>query len=156
MRVSVESATTHAQYDEGKRIFLAYATFLALDLEFQGFSKEMATLQEIYGAPKGCLLLAKKGQEYIGAVGLREYVPGVAEMKRMFVFPEHQGIGAGNLLVEFLIEKAKELGYRSIKLDSIKALDKAHALYRKFGFREIEPYRHNPHPDAIFMERVVP
>lgn len=155
MRVSVEPATTHAEYEAGKEIFMAYAMFLGLDLEFQGFSKEMATLQEMYGAPKGCLLLAKRGQEYIGAVGLREHAPGVAEMKRMFVLPEHQGIGAGNLLVELFIAKAKELGYFSIKLDSIRVLGKAYALYRKFGFKETEPYRYNPHPEAIFMERSV-
>jgi GNAT superfamily N-acetyltransferase len=126
-----------------------------LDLEFQGFSQEMETLPDMYGAPKGCLLLAKQGQHYIGAVGLREHEPGVAEMKRMFVLTEYQGVGAGYVLIEAFIAKAKELGYRSIKLDSIKPLAKALALYRKLGFIEIEPYRYNPHPEAIFMELIL-
>lgn len=44
------------------------------------------------------------------------------------------------------------MGYHSVLLDSIPELDKALKLYRNIGFRELEPYRHNPHPDAVFME----
>lgn len=152
MPLTIETATTPAQYAAGKAIFTAYAGFLGMDLEFQGFAKEMATLDVMYGPPTGCLLLAKLGDEYIGAVGLREHEPDVAEMKRMFVLTRQQGTGAGKALMDAFIDKAKELGYRSIKLDSIKSLDKALMLYRKYGFREIGPYRYNPHPEAVFME----
>lgn len=152
MPVQIEIATNSSQYEIAKGVFIAYARFLDVDLGFQGFSQEMRMLPEMYGSPNGCLLLAKKDQEYIGAVGLREYEPNVAEMKRMFVYQEHQGIGAGNALIEAFINEAKALGYHSIKLDSLGVLDKALGLYRKYGFTEIEPYRHNPYADAIFME----
>ncbi len=152
MQVSIEPATTAAQYQAGAEIFKAYARFLGFDLEFQGFTKELATLQDMYGPPNGCLLLAKEGACPIGAVGLREFAPGVAEMKRMFVLERHQGKGAGKQLMESFLAKARELGYRSIKLDSIRTLDKALGLYRQFGFVEIEPYRYNPHPEAVYME----
>lgn len=155
MQVSVEIANSPAQYEEGKRIFTEYAKFLGVNLEFQGFAQEMASLPLMYGPPAGCLLLVKKCSSYIGAVGLRELEPGIAEMKRMYVMPEHQGGGAGKALIEAFITHAKELGYRSIKLDSVESLGKALALYRKFGFVNTAPYRYNPFPDAVFMERPV-
>ena len=155
MQVSIEIAESSEQYEAGKRIFTEYAKFLGVDLEFQGFAEEMASLSTMYGHPAGCLLLARREGQYIGAVGLRELEPGIAEMKRMFVFPEHHGSGAGMALIEAFIAKAKELGYLSIKLDSVRSLGKALALYRKFGFVETEPYRYNPFPDAVFMERPV-
>jgi len=155
MQISVEIAKSQTQYEEGKRLFNEYAKFLGVDLEFQGFAQEMASLPIMYGPPAGCLLLARKGGSYIGVVGLRELAPGIAEMKRMYVLPEHQGSGAGKAMIEAFIAQAKELGYRSIKLDSVESLGKALALYRKFGFVETDPYRYNPFPDSVFMERPV-
>jgi GNAT superfamily N-acetyltransferase len=156
MTVHVECAATEGQYELGKRIFDAYSKHLGLDLEFQGFSEEMASLQAMYGPPRGCLLLARRGGDYIGAVGLRELEPETAEMKRMFVFPEHQGSGAGRALVEAFIARATELGYRRIRLDSLRSLETALALYRRYGFVETGPYRYNPFPDAVYLERRLP
>lgn len=155
MAVTVEIAETPAEYEIGRFIFAEYAAFLGVDLEFQGFSEEMEALQSMYGPPTGSLLLARKGDLYIGAVGLRELEPGIAEMKRLFVLPEHQGSGAGVALMEVFMARAAQLGYRLVRLDSLRSLDKALALYRKFGFIEIDPYRFNPFPDAVFMERCV-
>jgi putative acetyltransferase len=153
MNISIEIAASPAQFEAGREIFTQYAGFLNLDLSFQGFTEEMASLSAVYGPPAGCLLLAQTvGGKCVGAVGLRKLETGVAEIKRMFVLPEYQGIGVGNALMEAFIPKAKELGYNSIKLDSIRSLDKALTLYRKFGFVEIESYRYNPFPDAVFME----
>lgn len=152
MQVGIELAASAEQYAAGKNLFRAYAEFLGLDLEFQGFSAELDGLREMYGPPRGCLLLAKLGPDYVGAVGLREFAPGFAEMKRLFVLPQHQGLGVGIALIEAFIAQARRLDYRAIWLDSIRPLDKALNLYRKFGFLEIEAYRHNPHPEAVFME----
>lgn len=152
MQVAVELAASAEQYAAGKGLFRAYAEFLGLDLEFQGFSAELESLHEMYGPPRGGLLLAKLGPDYVGAVGLREFAPGIAEMKRMFALPQYRGRGIGVALIEAFIAQARQLDYRAIWLDSIRPLDKALNLYRKFGFLEIEAYRHNPHPEAVFME----
>lgn len=151
----IEEACTQDQYEAGRTIIRAYARFLGLDLEFQGFSDELAALPKMYGPPRGCLLLAKEGNDYVGAVGLREFERGVAEMKRMFVFQPHQGNGLGKALTQAFLNKAKELGYRSVRLDSVRGLDRALGLYKQFGFKEIAPYRYNPYPDAIYMEYVI-
>jgi len=148
----VEPAVTPAQYEAAREIFQRYARFLGLDLEYQGFTDELATLDRMYGPPRGCLLLARKGEEFVGVVGLREFESGVAEMKRMYVLPEHQGEGIGSALTRAFIEQAGELGYRCIRLDSVRSLHRAIELYRKFGFEETEPYRYNPYPDAVYME----
>ncbi|MCP5163087.1 MAG: GNAT family N-acetyltransferase [Hahellaceae bacterium] len=153
MTLAIEIATTPDQYTAGHALFSDYARYLGLDLEFQGFSEELTRLPQMYGHPRGCLLLARKGEVYIGAVGLRQFAPGIAEMKRLFVQTEHQGVGAGRQLLEAFIAQAKTLGYASIRLDTIPELDKALKLYEAYGFIRIPPYRHNPYPNAVFMER---
>ncbi|WP_319380544.1 GNAT family N-acetyltransferase [Thiomicrorhabdus sp.] len=152
MIVEIEIAKTQKQFAAGSRLFRAYAAYLGLDLEFQGFSAELASLPQMYGEPKGALFLAKVEETYIGAVGLREFEPGIAEMKRMHVLSDYQGKGVARALTEAFLQQARQMGYRSIRLDSIRALERALQLYKSFGFNEIEPYRFNPHPEAVFME----
>lgn len=152
MLAEIEIAKTSSQYEAGGQLIHAYADFLGYDLEFQGFSDELRSLPEMYGPPKGALLLAKVDGIYVGTVGLRESGPGVAEMKRMYVLPEYQGRGIGKSLSEAFVEQASQMGYSSIRLDSIPELGKALRLYQRLGFEEIKAYRFNPHPDAVFME----
>lgn len=152
MSVEVEIAKTEKQFEAGGQLFRAYAKYLGLDLEFQGFSDELMSLSKMYGEPKGALLLSKLEGAYVGAVGLREFEPGIAEMKRMYVLSNYQGMGIGKALTEAFLNQASEMGYCFVRLDSIRALDKALQLYQSYGFKEIESYRFNPHPEAVFME----
>jgi hypothetical protein len=66
---------THAQtedhYRRARKLFEQYADDLGLDLEFQGFSRELASLPGAYAPPEGCILLAKKEQEVVGCVALK-------------------------------------------------------------------------------------
>ena len=77
MSINIEVAETTEQFDAGGRLIRAYAEFLGRDLEFQGFSSELASLPTMYGPPNGALLLAKLRDIHVGAVGLREFEPGV-------------------------------------------------------------------------------
>jgi hypothetical protein len=39
-----------------------------------------------------------------------------------------------------------------MRLDTVASMVEATELYRTLGFREIEAYRHNPMPGALFFE----
>ncbi len=74
-------------------------------------------------------------------------------MKRLYVRPQFRGYSIGRLLVAAVIEHAKHLEYSYMRLDTIRGqMGEAIALYRRFGFYEIAPYRYNPIPDALYME----
>jgi ribosomal protein S18 acetylase RimI-like enzyme len=78
---------------------------------------------------------------------------GIAEMKRLFVRGDARGHGIGERLISEIIEQARRLGYRYLRLDSMAdRMPAAIRLYRRFGFREIEAYRYNPQPDAAYLE----
>ena len=140
---------------EVSRLFRQYAESLSFDLCFQDFDRELATLPGDYAAPAGCVLLAHVGQTPAGCVALRPLAANKAmcEMKRLYVMPDHRGRGAGRLLVQAVVARAVDMGYKSMRLDTIADMHAAIALYKALGFREIAPYRHNPVPDAVYMER---
>ena len=61
-------------------------------------------------------------------------------MKWMFVYPDLHGQGVGRALAEAVLRAAREAGYRSMLLDTSFRQAEALALYRRLGFRTIEPY----------------
>jgi ribosomal protein S18 acetylase RimI-like enzyme len=138
---------------DARLLFSEYGASLGLDLCFQGFDKELAELPGKYAPPKGRLFLAVDGDRTAGCVALREIGPGICEMKRLYVRPEFRGTGLGRTLAEKIIQAAREIGYRHMRLDTLPGkMDRAIAVYRSLGFKEIEPYYNNPVAGAVFMD----
>ncbi|MGE5842971.1 MAG: GNAT family N-acetyltransferase, partial [Deltaproteobacteria bacterium] len=62
------------------------------------------------------------------------------------------GRGIGRELALAIIEEAKRLGYKVIRLDTVVAMKEASALYQALGFRQIDAYCYNPLPGAMYFE----
>lgn len=144
-----------ADLEATARLFGAYAASLAIDLSYQGFAAELATLPGRYAAPAGELLLARDLHgEPLGCVGLRPMEPqGCCEMKRLYVAPRGRGLGLGRALVDAVVGEAARIGYREMRLDTLPSMAGAIALYGKAGFRPIEPYYDTPVAGTIFLAR---
>ena len=148
----VIEATTVEHYRHGRLLIEEYARFVGLDLTSPTLAWELANLSDVYGPPKGALLLARDAGAFVGCIGLRPMGGEVAEMKRFFVQPLARGKGCGKLLLDAFIAKARALGYKAVRLTTVPALASALALYHRFGFAQIAPYRDDAPLDAIFME----
>jgi GNAT superfamily N-acetyltransferase len=133
-----------------RELFLAYSRDLPFDLSFQNFEDELSALPGRYARPTGCMLLAMWTGEPAGCVALRQIGDGVCEMKRLFVRPALRGKGIGRALAQAIIEEARQIGYKHMRLDTV--LEPAKSLYRSLGFREIPPYQHVPVEGVVFME----
>jgi ribosomal protein S18 acetylase RimI-like enzyme len=120
-----------------------YAASLQLDLSFQDFEAELADPLGFYEL----VLLADDG-----CVALRRIDELTCEMKRLYVRPVGRGSGLGRQLAEAVVLEARQRGYRRMLLDTLPEMAAAQALYRSLGFRETEPYRHNPVSGAAFLE----
>jgi len=150
--IQIVRAHTDAHYQYARNLFVQYADSLGLDLEFQGFSRELATLPGGYVPPLGCILLAELSGNYVGCVALRPLENKICEMKRLFVIPEYRGRDIGRALTCAVIDRAREMGYEKMRLDTIESMKKAKRLYHSFNFRTIQAYRYNPLEKPSYME----
>lgn len=137
---------------KARSLFEEYAGSLGIDLDFQDFEQELATLPGSYAPPGGRLLLALQHEEPVGCVAMRPLEPSICEMKRLYVRPGFRSLGLGRMLAQRVVNEARVAGYRRMRLDSLPSMAPALALYRELGFREIAPYRANPIQGSIFLE----
>jgi GNAT superfamily N-acetyltransferase len=94
-------------------------------------------------APKGRFYLLRDAQAFVGVGALQRIDAATAEVQRMYVQPPSRGRGAARLLLDRLLDDARAIGCDVVRLESLKSLAPAHALYRSVGFVEVPPHDDN-------------
>lgn len=145
-------ATTPEQIAAIRILFQEYAAWLRIDLRYQRFDDELAALPGVYAPPRGRLLLAAGTGGFAGCIALRPIGETVGEMKRLFVRPAYQNHGLGRRLVQQVISEAKNIGYSTMRLDTLPFMRGAIRLYESSGFVRRSAYYDTPLSETVFME----
>lgn len=151
--MTIIRAITAEHLNAAKQLFQEYAAETGIDFSFQDLNHELETLPGDYQESKGgSLLIALNEAEAIGCVALHRLQNTTCEMKRLYVKPAWKGRGLGRELARTIIREAIEMEYRVMRLDTLASMNPAVSLYRSLGFYPIDPYYHNPLPDALFLQ----
>lgn len=174
--VVLTTPDTAHELEATRAILRDYAASLGIDLGFQDFEGELASLPGEYAEPRGALLLAlmdaaecttaagaaplqlPSGRlaHVAGCCALRPLdtadYPNAAEMKRLYVRPAFRGMGLGRQLVEAILDVARGAGYACVLLDTLDDMESARALYEDLNFVEVPPYYHNPIAGSHYLK----
>jgi ribosomal protein S18 acetylase RimI-like enzyme len=151
--LSIRPARIPDDIEVVRELFREYADGLGVDLCFQGFAEELATLPGKYALPAGRLLLAWQDDAPVGCVALRPLRDdGACEMKRLYVRPQARGTKLGRQLAERICSEARDAGYAHIRLDTLPSMEAAMRLYFSLGFRPIDAYTYNPVAGVKYLE----
>ncbi|WP_395139312.1 GNAT family N-acetyltransferase [Schlegelella aquatica] len=139
-----------------RALFVEYADSLGIDLSFQQFEAELASLPGEYAPPAGHLLLALLDGEPAGCGGFRPIADvdyaNACEMKRLYVRKPFRRFGLGRALAQALLDEARRCGYSVMLLDTLDEMEAARSLYASLGFEEVPPYYYNPLPGAHYLK----
>ncbi|MGV3461075.1 MAG: GNAT family N-acetyltransferase [Flavobacterium sp.] len=86
------------------------------------------------------VVVAYTGDEAVGCGAIKEYEPGVAEVKRMYVPEDRRGGGIASLVLQELEKWAAELDYSKAILETGIKQPEAIGLYKKSGYTQIPNY----------------
>jgi GNAT superfamily N-acetyltransferase len=130
-------------------MFREYAAWIGDDFWHHGFEEELAALPGYYEA----LLVARDDEgAVIGSAAVRRLPDGTAELRRLYVRPPARGLGLGKKLVAAAVDRARELGYTVMRLDTLPRMEEARGIYESLGFEPCERYSDNPIPGVVFFE----
>jgi ribosomal protein S18 acetylase RimI-like enzyme len=147
-----------------RRLFQGYRDWIAKHADTAGASdstvplglrqldRVIAELPGDYGPPKGDVLLAFKQSDVVACAALRGLETGVGEIKRIYVRPDHFGPVFGPRLVTAILSRAREIGYRRVRVDALPSMKAAIQYYQELGFKPIESYWAHPVSGALFFE----
>ena len=112
-------------------------------------SQQRAEIQQRYGTPDSepgpaptaeditVFYVAYEGDRAVGCGGLRERDATEAEVKRMFVHPEHRGTGASVAILGQLEQFGRERGYARLVLETGTEQPDAVRFYEREGYTRI-------------------
>jgi len=107
-----------------RELILEYASSLGVDLSFQDFEHEVATLDTYYEL----MLVARIDGDVAGCVALRRIEDDVCEMKRLYVRTRFRGRDLGRALANAVIGEARTRGYARMRLDTLPSMSSAMSL----------------------------
>ena len=95
---------------------------------------ELEKAHEAVSSPTRRTFVAETGGQIGGYASLELANPAIAELKRLFVRPEHWGIGIASALLEEAVGTAFAEGYRSMTLFTPAANARARRFYEREGW----------------------
>jgi ribosomal protein S18 acetylase RimI-like enzyme len=183
-QVKIRPAIFPEDKDTTASLFRAFEASVPVKLDFQGFEEEVAGLPSKYAVEKGgAIYLAYEeptetnnpllaSTEYkpssltpirdqvIGCVAIRPFpapvspLPPQCELKRLYLAPASRGRGVARLLMDSVIARARQLGYKEVLLDTLASMTAARRLYENCGFELTGAYYESVE-GAVFYKLVL-
>ena len=126
---------------------------------FASSDEELKDMYTAYQAANKQFYVVELDGEVLGCAGVApldgEENSGICELRKMYFDKRLRGQGAGKKLIDLCIEKAKEIGFHTMYLETIPEMKVAQNLYKSRGFDYLDSARGNTCHSAcqVFMQR---
>jgi len=117
-------------------IGLVFAEY-AMTFDPSNFDSDLLDVQRHYIERGGWFSVLLDDGRVVGTVAAVPKEERVCELKRLYLLPEYRGRGLGRSLLEHVMERARQEGYREAVAWSDVRLETAHSVYDRLGFERL-------------------
>lgn len=148
--LKIRSATNSDRQEiEGLVFGILRSYDLALDRD--GTDRDLADIESNYLERGGVFEVIENEQgKIVGTIGLYPLDQETIELRKMYFDPSIRGRGLGKQMLQKMIEKARNLGYLRIYLETASVLKQAVHLYEGAGFTPVD-VKHTPRCDQAYV-----
>lgn len=116
---------------------------------------DFENIEGIYLNNRGEFLVGLINNKIVAMGGLRKKTEDIVELRRMRVDPAFQRKGFGQMILDVLEKRAKELGYKTVELDtSIKQVP-AQKFYERNGYKLVRIEKEGWVVEALFYQKQI-
>ena len=120
-----------------------------LTLDIEGVDHDLFNIVEHYKSGLFAVVEDSETEKIVGSFALFPLNSEQIELRKMYHLKECRGKGVGKWIIEFCIQKAKDLGYSTITLESASVLKEALQLYLSKGFTRVTIPNHTERCDVV-------
>jgi putative acetyltransferase len=110
-----------------------------LEYDSHTSDSDILDIEKSYIENGGLFTVAENMNHYIiGTVALYRESDRLCTLRKMYVDKNYRGIGLGKILMERILQKANELNFSEMKLETNAGMTSAIRLYENYGFQKID------------------
>ena len=118
-----------------KELFTEYSHIQGAESCFVSFDKELNDLLGFYKG--GSLLVGYDEKEPVACIAVRKISEETCEAKRLYIKPQFRGKGYARILLNTMLDKARELGFAEVTFTTKPSVMRiGYGLYKRMGFEE--------------------
>lgn len=146
-----QRSATNADRAEIQELVFGVLKEFDLPPDADGTDRDLTDIEAHYIARGGIFeVLENADGKIVGTVGLYPLDKEKIELRKMYFSSEVRGRGLGQILLQKMIEKAKNLGYLRVYLETASVLKQAVHIYEKAGFKPFAD-KHTPRCDQAYV-----
>ena len=101
------------------------------------YDESLNSLSAFYDRPGREYYVLVENGVVLGGIGLAEFSGDCCELQKLYMLDAAKGHGLGYVMIRFIEDRARALGYRRIYLETHSNLKAAIHIYERSGYREI-------------------
>ena len=119
-----------------KKLFREYSQIKGAEGCFVSFDRELADLEAFYSG--GALLVGYEAGLPVACIAIKKLDNKTCEAKRLFIKPEYRGNGYARIMLNTMLDKARELGFSEVTFTTKPSVMQiGYGLYKRMGFEEV-------------------
>lgn len=127
-----------------------------LDFDAEGSEKDLSDIEKTYTNNGGTFIVIENGQnEIVGSIALLRLDSNNCKLRKLYIAKDFRRLNLGSRLLDQALQRASELNFKTIYLETVHTMTAAIHLYRKLGFSIIEDrIAASPRCDIVMVKSI--